>query len=241
MTINCPKCGRKLLVESRLFGHLVRCPFCKERFAVPTPPRKARPSGWHDFLSGLFVPFGAVAKFARKFWHELWSLQKRWQASKHTTRSSISFSPRSHSVDLDISKEDEELYYYDQDEDKDDGQYEDDADESASRERTYYDSSGTYAGYRDEEGWFHGEGGHNYMGYMEDDGSFYDGSGAYRGQVEDGGLVWEEGNGYTGFHEDGHFSEEGHYGVPDIYEDGGNGTGGAFDSLMADDDDDGDR
>ena len=76
---------------------------------------------------------------------------------------------------------------------------------------------------------------------LEDDGSFYDGSGAYRGQVEDGGLVWEEGNGYTGFHEDNHFSEEGHYGVPDIYEDGGDGTGGAFDSLMAGENDDEDR
>ena len=36
-------------------------------------------------------------------------------------------------------------------------------------------------------------------------------------------------------------SEEGHYGVPDIYEDGGDGTDGAFDSLMADEDDGGDR
>ena len=123
----------------------------------------------------------------------------------------------------------------------DDGHDEDDVDESPSRERTYYGSDGSFAGYRDGSGWFHGEGGHNYMGYMEDDGSFYDGSGAYRGQVEDGGLVWEEGNGYTGFHEDNHFSEEGHYGVPDIYEDGGDGTGGAFDSLMAGENDDEDR
>ena len=241
MTINCPKCGRKLLIESRLFGHLVGCPFCQARFAAPTPPRKARPSGWQGFLSGILAPFSAVAKFAEMFWCGLSSSQKSEQEAKHTTRSSISFSPRSHSADLDISEEDEELYYYDHDEDMDDGQDEDDADESPSMERTYYDSSGTYVGYRDEEGWFHGEGGHNYMGYMEDDGSFYDGSGAYRGQVEDGGLVWEEGNGYTGFHEDNHFSEEGHYGVPDIYEDGGDGTGGAFDSLMADENDDEDR
>ena len=116
----------------------------------------------------------------------------------------------------------------------------DDEAESPSRERSYYDSSGTYVGYRDASGWFHGEGGHNYMGYMKDDGSFYDGSGTYRGQVEDGGLVWEEGKGYTGFHDGNHFSEEGHYGMPDIYEEDGDETGGAFNSFMSEYDDDDD-
>lgn len=122
----------------------------------------------------------------------------------------------------------------------DDYHNKDDEAESPSRERSYYDSNGTYVGYRDASGWFHGEGGHNYMGYMKDDGSFYDGSGTYRGQVEDGGLVWEEGKGYTGFHDGNHFGEEGHYGMPDIYEEDGDETGGAFNSFMSEYDDDDD-
>ena len=130
---------------------------------------------------------------------QVWS---RRQSASHGSKSPM----------LHWFSDDDDYYYYDEEDnpDEDDGQDEDDADESPSRERTYYDSSGTYVGYRDEAGWLHGEGGHNYMGYMEDDGSFYDDSGAYRGQVEDGGLIWEEGEGYTGFHEDKHFSEEGH-------------------------------
>ena len=128
----------------------------------------------------------------------------------------------------------------DDEENLDEEMDDDSSDENPSMERQYYDSSGSFAGYRDESGWFHGEGGHNYMGYMDDDGAFYDGSGTYRGQVEEGGLLWEEGKGYTGLHEDGQFSEEGHYGVPDIYEEDGDGTGGAFDSMIDDDDDDDD-
>ena len=188
MIVCCPKCGRKLQVESRLFGHLLGCPICQARFAAPDDPaHNARRPERQGFLSRLLAPFGAA------------------------------------------DDDDEEL-----DEEVDD----DGSDEGPSRERQYYDSSGSFAGYRDESGWFHGEGGHNYMGYMDDDGAFYDGSGTYRGQVEDGGLIWEEGKGYTGLHEDGHFSEEGHYGVPDVYEEGGDGTGGAFDSMIDDDEDD---
>ena len=189
MTVSCPKCGRKLTVEPRLFGHLLGCPYCMARFVAPDPARNARRSERQGFLSRLLAPFDAVD---------------------------------------------------DDDEYLDDELDNDGSSESPSRERQYYDSSGSFAGYRDESGWFHGEGGRNYAGYMEDDGSFYDGSGAYRGQVEEGGLLWEEGKGYTGFHEDGHFSEEGHYGVPDVYEAGGDGTGGAFDSMYDDDDDDDD-
>ena len=44
MTIACPECGRKLLVESRLFGHLVGCPFCQVRFAAPNPLREVESS-----------------------------------------------------------------------------------------------------------------------------------------------------------------------------------------------------
>ena len=228
MIINCPKCGRELRVESTLFGHLIGCPLCQARFSFPIPSRKAKPSGWQSFLSGLFAPFGAVAKFVEMLWRGLSSDQNCGQAPKY-------------SAGLDMPKEDQDdLYYYDHDEDLDDDFDEDDSGGSPSRSRRYYDSSGTYVGYRDEAGWLHGEGGHNYMGYMKDDGSFYDGSGAYRGQVEDSGLVWEEGAGYTGFHEDNRFSEEGHYGEPDIYEDGGDGTGGAFDSMIDDYDDDDD-
>lgn len=135
------------------------------------------------------------------------------------------------------SREDDDFYSEDDNEELRDGMADDDSDENQSEERQYYDSHGSFVGYRDESGWFHGEGGHYYMGYMNDDGSFYDGSGMYRGQVEEGGLVWEEGKGYTGFQEGNHFCKEGHGGVPDIYEDGGDGTGGAFDSLMYDDDD----
>ena len=53
-----------------------------------------------------------------------------------------------------------------------------------SRERRYYDSHGMYIGCRDEEGWVHAEGGRNYIGRIDDDGTFYDGSGMYRGQVD---------------------------------------------------------
>ena len=187
MIVCCPKCGRKLRVESRLFGHLLGCPICQARFAAPDPAHNARRPERQGFRSRLLAPFGAVD---------------------------------------------------DDDEDLDDEMDGDSSDESPSRERQYYDSSGSFAGYRDESGWFHGEGGHNYMGYMDDDGAFYDGSGTYRGQVEEGGLLWEEGKGYTGLHEEGHFSEEGHYGVPDVYEEGGDGTGGAFDSMIDDDEDD---
>ena len=191
MIVCCPKCGRKLTVEPRLYGHLLGCPICMARFAAPDPAHNAGRSGWQGFLSRLLAPFGAV------------------------------------------DDDDEDL-----DEDGDEEMDDDGSGESPSRERQYYDSSGGFAGYRDESGWFHGEGGHNYMGYMEDDGTFYDGSGAYRGQVEEGGLLWEEGKGYTGSHEDSHFSEEGHYGVPDVYEEGGGGTGGAFDGMIDDEDDD---
>lgn len=37
MIVCCPKCGRKLTVEPRLFGHLLGCPYCMARFAAPTP------------------------------------------------------------------------------------------------------------------------------------------------------------------------------------------------------------
>ena len=135
------------------------------------------------------------------------------------------------------SWEDDEFYSEDDNEELRDGMAEDNSDESRSKKRQYYDSHGSFVGYRDEIGWFHGEGGRNYMGYMKDDGSFYDGTGTYRGQVEDSGLVWEEGKGYTGAHEGNGFSVNGHYGIPDIYEEGGEGTGGAFNSLMDDEDD----
>ena len=49
---------------------------------------------------------------------------------------------------------------------------------------SYYDSQGTFVGYRDEAGWVHAEGGRNYIGRIDDDGSFYDGSGMYRGHVD---------------------------------------------------------
>ena len=195
---------------------------------MPDPSR--RPSGWQSFLSGFLVPFVAIAKFAKRYWNDLMSGPDGGQAASHSSRSS-------HGMDL---RHDDMFYEYNEEAnqyDEDEYDSEDDAEESPSRERTYYDSHGAYVGYRDESGWFHGEGGHYYMGYMNDDGSFYDGSGMYRGQVEEGGLVWEEGKGYTGFQEGNHFCKEGHGGVPDIYEDGGDGTGGAFDSLMYDDDD----
>ena len=60
---------------------------------------------------------------------------------------------------------------------------------------SYYDSQGTFVGYRDKAGWVHAEGGRNYIGRIDDDGSFYDGSGMYRGHVDshDGsGYVWED-------------------------------------------------
>ena len=83
---------------------------------------------------------------------------------------------------------------------------------------SYYDSHGTFAGYRDEDGWVHAEGGRNYIGRIDDDGSFYDGSGMYRGQVDshDGsGYIWEDCKGYTGFQDGNRFSNEGNIGIPD--------------------------
>ena len=238
MIISCPRCGRKLTVEPRLRGHLLGCPYCQARFAAPDPVRKAESSGWHGVLSGFLVSLSAMAKFVKRCWIDLTPATKGGTPSPHLHHSS--YGNERTSGELHSEYDEESSHYYDLDEDDSDNDALDDndSDEGFSGEHRYYDSHGMYVGYRDEEGWFHGEGGRNYAGYMEDDGSFYDGSGAYRGQIEDGGLLWEEGEGYTGFHEDGHFSEEGHYGVPDIYEEGGEGTGGVFDSLMDDDDED---
>ena len=219
-------------MEAKLFGHLIGCPLCHGRFYMPDPSR--RPSGWQSFLSGFLVPFVAMAKFAKRYWNDLMSNSSGGQVASHLSRSSHGMDLRHDDMFFEFNEEANQ--YDDMGEDGSGYNSEDDAEESLSSESTYYDSHGAYVGYRDESGWFHGEGGDNYMGYMEDDGSFYDGSGMYHGQVEDGGLVWEEGEGYTGFHEDNHFSEEGHYGVPDVYEDGGEGTGGAFNSLMEDED-----
>ena len=219
-------------MEARLFGHLLGCPYCQTRFYMPDPARNVRQSGWQGLLSFLLAPLVAIS---RMLWPVLPSTPPGRQDSGRAMRSSR-YSSRS--ADYNKEREEDDLFlYYDDDEDLDDELDDDVSGESPSRERRYYDSSGRFVGYRDESGWFHGEGGRNYMGYMEDDGSFYDGSGAYRGQVEDGGLLWEEGKGYTGFHESNHFSEEGHYGVPDVYEEGGDGTGGAFNSMIDDDDD----
>ena len=65
--------------------------------------------------------------------------------------------------------------------------------------------------------------------------------GMYRGQIDshDGsGYMWEDREGYTGFQDGNRFSNEGNIGIPDIYEDWGEGTGGAFQSLLDDDNDD---
>ena len=135
--------------------------------------------------------------------------------------------------------EDDDDYYYDDDIDYGDGP--DIKTSGVSRSRSYYDSHGTFVGYRDEEGWVHAEGGRNYIGRIDDDGTFYDSSGMYRGQVDshDGsGYMWEDREGYTGFQDGNRFSNEGNIGIPDIYEDGGEGTGGAFQSLLDDDNDD---
>ncbi|MBQ2632875.1 MAG: hypothetical protein IJG13_24645 [Kiritimatiellae bacterium] len=239
MTVSCPKCGRKLTVEPRLFGHLLGCPYCMARFAAPAPPRRKRPSGWIFLFVAILAPFCFIAKLPRMLLTGLASALSGGRRPGLASRPSRK-RPRISDTAISEREEDDLQLDYDDDEELDEEMNGDSSDESPSRERQYYDSSGSFAGYRDESGWFHGEGGHNYMGYMEDDGSFYDGSGADRGQVEEGGLLWEEGKGYTGSHEDGHFSEEGHYGVPDVYEEGGDGTGGAFDSMYDDDDDDDD-
>ena len=237
MTVSCPKCGRKLTVEPRLFGHLLGCPYCMARFAAPAPPRRKRPSGWIFLFVAILAPFCFIAKLPRMFLTGLASALSGGRRPGLASRPSLK-RPRISDTAMSEREEDDLQLDYDDDEYLDDELDNDGSSESPSRGRTYYDSHGTYVGYRDESGWFHGEGGRNYAGYMEDDGSFYDGSGAYRGQVEDGGLLWKEGEGYAGLHEGNHFSEEGHYGVPDVYEEGGDGTGGAFDSMIDDDDDD---
>lgn len=84
--------------------------------------------------------------------------------------------------------------------------------------------------------------GRTHIGWIEDDGTFYNRSGKYLGQIDlnDGkGYRWENIKGYTGFQEGDRFWEEGHEGIPDIYEEGGEGTGGAFHAILdaAEDDD----
>ena len=242
MIISCPKCGGKLTVEPRLFGHLLGCPFCQARFAAPSPPRRPRPSVWQSFLSGFVVPFSLVAKFAKRCWDGLTSKPNSRPTTPHLHHSphgdERTGNERSSEYDEDAS------HYYDYDLDEndpyEDDSYENDSDEGSSRERQYYDSHGMYVGYRDAEGWVHAEGGRNFIGRIDDDGTFYDDSGMYRGQVDlhDGsGYLWEDRNGYTGFQDGSRFSEDEHAGIPDIYEEGGEGTGGAFKALLDDVDD----
>ena len=245
MNIKCPRCGRQLLVLTRMVGHLVGCPFCKARFVAPVPPREPGPSRWdvcwYAFLEGSLIPFRVVARFLKFFWHGLMSILDGGQGSspnngQRSGHGNARLHATSHALAGGLLDDDDDDL--DDDDDIDGDEDYDDLDEESSRARQYYDSHGSFIGYRDAAGWFHGEGGRNYMGYMDDNGSFYDGSGMYRGQVEDSGFLWEDRNGYAGSHEGGGYSEEGHYGVPDVYEDGGSGTGGAFDSLSGDDEDD---
>lgn len=104
----------------------------------------------------------------------------------------------------------------------------------ASKARRYYDSIGTYIGYRDEQGWVHGDRGQHYIGRIDDDGSFYDSSGMYRGTTKEDGYLWEDRKGYTGYQDGNRFSSEGNYGIPEVYEEGGEGTAGAFKRLYED-------
>ena len=208
MIISCPKCGRRLTAEPRLFGHLLGCPFCQARFTMTSLPRGTRPSAWQSILSGFLAPFSIAAKFAKRCCNGLTSASEGVLAA-----------PRLPSYG-------------------DSG--ENGSGDGSSRERQYYDSHGKYVGYRDEDGWVHAEGGRNYIGRIDDDGSFYDGSGMYRGQVDShggSGYTWEDREGYTGFQDGSSFSENEHVGIPDIYEEGGEGTGGAFDALLDDVDD----
>ena len=243
MIISCPKCGKKLIVKSERLEHLLGCPFCQARFAAPGIPRRKRPSGWQSFLSGFILPFGIVANFAKKCWTGLTSAAK--EAAKDGSIAPH-FRPSPHVNGRTGSER-----FFEHDECDDDLYYNDDeidyGDEPAmessevSRSRSYYDSHGTFVGYRDEEGWVHAEGGRNYIGRIDDDGTFYDSSGMYRGQIDshDGsGYMWEDREGYTGFQDGNRFSNEGNIGIPDVYEDGGEGTGGAFHALLDDDDDD---
>ena len=110
--------------------------------------------------------------------------------------------------------------------------YASEAKEDSSRCRQYWDSNGRCVGYRDEMGWVHAEDGRSFIGKIDDDGTFYDSSGNYRGQIEEGGAIWVDGKGFVGFQDGDTYSEEGHAGIPDIYEEGGDGTGGAFQSLL---------
>ena len=45
MTINCPKCGRELLVDAGLRGHMLGCPYCQARFAAPIEEYKTETRG----------------------------------------------------------------------------------------------------------------------------------------------------------------------------------------------------
>ena len=243
MIISCPKCARKLIVKSERLGHLLGCPFCQAKFAAPGIPRRKRPSGWQSFLSGFLLPFSILAKFAKMCWTGLTSAAKK--AAKDGSIAPH-FRPSPHvngrtgsELFFERDEDDDDYYYYDDDIDYGD----EPAMESSevSRSRSYYDSHGTFVGYRDEEGWVHAEGGRNYIGRIDDDGTFYDSSGMYRGQIDshDGsGYMWEDREGYTGFQDGNRFSSEGNIGIPDIYEDGGEGTGGAFHALLDDKDDD---
>ena len=229
--------------SGEIFSGSVMCPFCQAKFAAPSSPRRPRPSVWQSFLSGFVVPFSLVAKFAKRCWDGLTSKPNSRPTTPHLHHSphgdERTGNERSSEYDEDAS------HYYDYDLDEndpyEDDSYENDSDEGSSRERQYYDSHGMYVGYRDAEGWVHAEGGRNFIGRIDDDGTFYDSSGMYRGQIDshDGsGYMWEDRGDYTGFQDGNRFSSEGNIGIPDIYEDGGEGTGGAFHALLDDKDDD---
>ena len=240
MIISCPKCGKKLIVKSKLFGRLLGCPFCQARFAAPGIPRRKRPSGWQSFLSGFILPFGIVANFAKKCWTGLTSAAKAESTASHLRHSPYGNERMGRELFFERDEDDDDDYYY-YDDDIDYGDEPDIKTSEVSRSRSYYDSQGKFVGYRDETGWVHAEGGRNFIGRIDDDGTFYDSSGMYRGQVDshDGsGYIWEDCKGYTGFQDGNRFSNEGNIGIPDIYEDGGEGTGGAFHALLDDDDDD---
>ena len=87
MIISCPKCGRRLIVKSRQFGRLLGCPSCQARFAASSLPRRKRPSGWQNFLSGFILPFCIVANFAKKCWTGLTSAAKAESTASHLRHS----------------------------------------------------------------------------------------------------------------------------------------------------------
>ena len=255
MVIYCLDCKTKLRLPDEAIGRKVRCRHCGAKFVVDEAFLKDEARFRHverervrrreEFEAQFLKPIGKVLGQIRSVigiilmlpFYAIWAIVNRILNGSSPSLDEVL--GRSTESPLGGSSGCEPDYGPDSDSieecgaDVSDGRSHMSASEpDPSRCRRYLDPQGRLLGYRDELGWVHIDCGRTFIGRIADDGSFYDSSGTYRGQIEDAGNVWVDGSGYNGFQDCNTYSHEGHAGIPDIYEEGGDGTGGAFRSLL---------